>query len=119
LKSNHTLSQEVHVDIPNLSVETMEFKGKILPGFTLHSTLNLEPSLDIHAAIAQPKESAEKMKGMIHLSIEKELLEYLKKDPETMLFYMMYRPKREDEQRVYDIHIDHGSLIVNDKPVEL
>ena len=116
--SEELTAEDTHIDISNLSVDGVEIAGSALPGFVLHANLDVAPSLSIHTLIEQPKKSSEKIDGMIHLSIEKPLLEYLKKDPERILFYMMYRPKREAEQRIYDIDVDHGSLTINGKPVE-
>jgi hypothetical protein len=58
------------------------------------------------------------MEGVINLSLSKEILTLLKKDPKFMLTYMMYRPKRVLEQRIYEIQIKNGAVKLNGKPVE-
>jgi hypothetical protein len=42
----------------------------------------------------------------------------LKEDPEFMILYMMYRPKRELGQRIYDIKIGDGEIKINGKEVD-
>lgn len=112
------VSKNIHMDISMLSVEQMILHGKEIPGFTLHSKMDIDPSLDIYQLGINPKHARNKMNGDIHLSLSKELLNVIKEDPKAMLTYMMYRPKRKLGQRIYDIRIGNGKIKVNGKTVD-
>lgn len=111
-------SNNMYLDIANLSVDKVTLQGKEMNGFTLDAQLNIDESLDIYRLGMKPKHALKKMEGDINLSLSKELLALIKEDPKVMLTYMMYRPKRVSEQRVYKIQIKNGALKINDKPVE-
>jgi hypothetical protein len=64
------------------------------------------------------KHALDKIDGDIHLSMSKEILTMLKEDPEFMIGYMMYRPKRSEGQRIYNINILDGSVKINGKLLE-
>ena len=108
----------MHLTISNLSAHDVVLRGKELGGFNLNADLDIDQSLDIYRFNIQPKHAAKKMNGDIHLSISKEILTMLKEDPEFMILYMMYRPKRELGQRIYDIKIGDGEIKINGKTVD-
>ena len=111
-------SDKIHLEIPMLSVDKVTLHGKEMYGFTLNATLELDESLDIYRLGMKPKHALEQIDGDIHLSFSKEILTKLKEDPEFMIGYMMYRPKRSEEQRIYDINIMDGSVKINGKLLE-
>ena len=86
--------------------------------FTLNATLELDESLDIYRLGMKPKHALDKIDGDIQLSMSKEILTMLKEDPEFMIGYMMYRPKRSEGQRIYNINIMDGSVKINGKLLE-
>ncbi len=112
------VSNNMHFDIANLSVNKVTLHGKEMNGFNLDAKLDIDESLDIYRLGMKPKHALKKMEGDINLSLSKELLELIKEDPKAMLTYMMYRPKRVLGQRVYKIEIQNGTLKLNGKPVE-
>jgi hypothetical protein len=87
-------------------------------GFSLNAKMDIDQSLDIYRLGMKPKHALNKIDGDIHLSVSKEILTILKQDPEFMIGYMMYRPKRMLGQRIYNINIRNGSVKINGKPVE-
>lgn len=112
------VAKNMHLTISNLSAQDVVLRGKELGGFNLNADLDIDQSLDIYRFNIQPKHAAKKMNGDIHLSISKEILTMLKEDPEFMILYMMYRPKRELGQRIYDIKIGDGEIKINGKEVD-
>ncbi|MCW8821443.1 MAG: YdgA family protein [Sulfurovum sp.] len=114
-----TLSNTIHLEIPTLSVDKVTLKGKEMDGFTLHSILDIDPSLDIYSLGTNPKHALSKMDGNITLSLSKEILELIKEDPKAMLGYMMYRPKRVLGNKVYDLKLKDGLLNINGKDFKL
>lgn len=112
------VSNKIHLEIPMLSVDKVTLHGKEMYGFTLTATLNLDESLDIHRLGMKSKHALDKIDGDIHLSMSKEILTMLKEDPEFMIGYMMYRPKRSEGQRIYNINIMDGSVKINGKLLE-
>ena len=113
------VSNNMHLDITNLSVDKVTLHGKEMNGFTLDAKLDIDESLDIYRLGMKPKHALHKIDGDIHLSVSKEILTILKEDPEFMLGYMMYRPKRSLGQRIYEINIIDGSVKINGKLLEL
>jgi len=112
------VSNNMHVDISNLSVDKVTLHGKEIHGFSLDAKLDIDKSLDIYRLGMKPKHALHKIDGYINLSLSKEILTLLKEDPKSMLFYMMYRPKRSLGQRIYNINIMDGSVKINGKPLE-
>jgi len=112
------VSNNMHVDISNLSVDKVTLHGKEMYGFSLDAKLDIDKSLDIYRLGMKPKHALHKIDGTINLSLSKEILTFLKEDPKSMLFYMMYRPKRSLGQRIYNINIMDGSVKINGKPLE-
>lgn len=113
------LSNTIHLEIPTLSVDKVTLQEKEMDGFTLHSILDIDPSLDIYRLGTNPKYALNKMDGNITLSLSKDLLDLMKKDPEAMLVYMMYRPKRVLNQRIYDLKLKNGLLNINGKDFKI
>jgi hypothetical protein len=112
------VSNNMHLDIANLSVDKVTLHGKEMNGFTLDAKLDIDESLDIYRLGMKPKHALHKIDGDIHLSVSKEILTILKEDPEFMIGYMMYRPKRSLGQRIYNINIMDGAVKINGKPLE-
>jgi hypothetical protein len=111
-------SNTMHIDITNFLVDKVTLQSKEMNGFSLNGKLDIDDSLAIYRMGMKPKQALENMEGNITLSISKEILELMKKEPKFMLTYMMYRPKRVLEQRMYDIQINNGALKINGKLVE-
>lgn len=111
-------SNSMYLDIVNLSVDKVTLQGKEMNGFTLDAKLELDESLDIYRLSMKPRHALKKMGGEINLSLSKEILQLLKEDPKFMLSYMMYRPKRVKEQRIYKIQMENGAYKINGKAVE-
>lgn len=112
------VSKNMHVEIPMLSAEQVVLHEKEMGGLSLQANLDVDQSLDIYRLGINPKHLLDKVNGEIHLSMSKELLDMIKKDPKAMLTYMMYRPKRALGQRIYHIRIGHGDLKINGKAVK-
>jgi hypothetical protein len=113
-----SVANTMHLDIANLSAGKVTLHGKEMNGFTLDAKLDIDESLDIYRLGIKPKHALKKMEGVINLSLSKEILTLLKKDPKFMLTYMMYRPKRVLEQRIYEIQIKNDEIKLNGKLVE-
>ncbi|MBT8348373.1 MAG: hypothetical protein HKP62_02860 [Sulfurovum sp.] len=113
------VSNNMHVDISNLAVDKVTLHGEEMNGFSLDAELDIDESLDIYRLGMKPKHALHKIDGTINLSLSKEILALLKEDPKSMLFYMMYRPKRSLGQRIYNINIMDGAIKINGKPLEL
>lgn len=112
------VSNNMHLDIANLSVDKVTLHGKEMNGFTVDAKLDIDESLDIYRLGMKPKYALHKIDGTINLSLSKEILTLLKEDPKSMLFYMMYRPKRSLGQRIYNINIMDGDVKINGKALE-
>lgn len=119
------LSLPIHITIPMLSVEKIRLDGKEIDGFALHSQIEIENSFDISLFHTAPKEALSKMDATMELSLSNDLLALIKEKPETMLFYMGYRPKIASDRRIYNIQLKDGfmkingkALMINGKPVK-
>ncbi len=113
------LSHPLHIDIPMLSVEKIRQEGKEIDGFALESQIEIERPFDISRFATDPKQLLSVMDARIALSLSNDLLTLLKEDPETLLFYMRYRPKTISDQSIYNIHLKDGSMKINGKALKI
>jgi hypothetical protein len=113
------LSPPLHIDIPILSVEKIRQEGKEIDGFALESQIEIERPFDISRFATDPTQVLSVMDAHIALSLSNDLLALLKEDPETLLFYMRYRPKIISDQSIYNIHLKDGSMKINGKALKI
>jgi hypothetical protein len=113
------LSHPLHINIPMLSVEKIRREGKEIDGFALESQIEIEHPFDISRFATDPTQVLSVMDARIALSLSNDLLALLKEDPETLLFYMRYRPKIISDQSIYNIHLKDGSMKINGKALKI
>jgi len=112
-------SHPIHIDIPLLGVEKIRHEDKEIDGFTLYSHIDINNPFDISDFNTNPTHALSKMDATIELSLSKELLELFKEKPETLLFYMIHKPKIVSDQNIYDIHLKNGFLQINGKALKI
>jgi len=113
------LLNNIHIEVPMLSVDKITLQGKEINGFSLHSKMDIDKSLDFYRYSINPKYALGKINAKIELSLSKELLTVLKEDPKAMLMYMMYRPKRVEDKRIYNLDLKDGLLNINGKDLKI
>lgn len=113
------LSHNIHIDIPMLSAEKITLQGKEIDGFTLRSDIDINSSLDMSRFSIDPKHALSKIDAEMELSLSKDLLELIKKEPEGMLLYMMHRPKSVSDKSIYDIHLKNGVIKINGQDLKI
>lgn len=113
------LSRPIHINIPLLTVEKIRLEEKEIDGFALQSQIDIESSFDISRFNTNPKQALSKMDATIELSLSNDLLALIKEKPETMLIYMMHRPKIVSDQRMYHIHLKNGFMQINGKALKI
>lgn len=113
------LSVPIHISIPTLSVEKLVLDGKEIEGFSLQADMALDSASDIARFGIDPAQALAKMDADIELTLSKELLELIIKEPEAMLLYMTYRPKSVSDTHIYTIEIKDGLMKINGKALKL
>ncbi len=111
------LSYGVGLDLNKFGVENITYDKESVKGFSVESKINIskDPSflknIQISPMLAM---SAVEMKSKIELSDE--LFSLVMKDPNAMML-MMFKPKDENGQKVYEIDLKDGALSINDQPM--
>ncbi|PHS37964.1 MAG: hypothetical protein COB07_09275 [Sulfurovum sp.] len=111
------ISNNVHLEISTLSADKVTLQGKKVDGFTLHSTLDIDKSLNISRLEANPMYALDKIDAKLKVSLSKALLDLISRDPKAMIALMIFTPKDVNGKQVYSVELKDGSLKVNGKSV--
>jgi len=109
------ISNNVHLEITTLSADKVTLQGKKVDGFSLHSTLDVDKSLNVSRLEANPMYALDKIDAQLKVSLSKELLDLISRDPKAMIALMIFTPKEVNGKQVYSIELKGGSLKVNGK----
>ncbi len=111
------LSHGVGFYLNKFGVESIKYDKENLKGFSIESKINIakDPNLlkniQISPMLAM---SAIDMKSKIKVSDE--LFSLIMKNPNAMML-MMFKPKDENGQKVYEIDLKNGALSINGQPM--
>ena len=111
------ISNNVHLEITTLSADKVTLQGKKVDGFTLHSTLDIDKSLNISRLEANPMYALDKIDAQLKVSLSKELLDVISRDPKAMIALMIFTPKDVNGKQVYSVELKDGALTVNGKSI--
>jgi len=111
------ISNNVHLEISTLSADTVTLHEKEIPGFTLHSKMDIDKSLNIYRLNINPMHALDKIDATLKVSLSKALLDVIAEDPKAMIACMVFKPKKVLDKRVYDFNLKNGSLRVNGKSI--
>lgn len=111
------ISNNVHLEITTLSADKVTVHGKKVDGFTLQSSVDIDKSLNISRLEANPMYALDKIDANLKISLSKELLEIISRDPKAMIALMIFSPKEINGKQVYSVELKDGSLKVNGKSV--
>ena len=111
------ISNNVHLEITTLSADKVTLQGKKVDGFRLHSTLDVDKSLNISRLEANPMYALDKIDANLKISLSKALLDLISRDPKAMIALMIFTPKEVNGKQVYSVELKGGSLKVNGKSV--
>jgi len=111
------ISNNVHLEITTLSADKVTLQGKKVDGFTLHSTLDIDKSLNISRLEANPMYALDKIDANLKISLSKELLDVISRDPKAMIALMIFTPKDVNGKQVYSVELKDGALTVNGKSI--
>ncbi len=111
------LSYGVGLDLNKFGVENITYDKESVKGFLVESKINIakDPSFLKNFQISPMLAiSAVEMKSKIELS--NELFSLIMRDPNAMML-MMFQPKDENGQKVYEIDLKDGALSINGQPM--
>ena len=111
------ISNNVHLEITALSADKVTLQGKKVDGFTLHSTLDIDKSLNISRLEANPMYALDKIDAQLKISLSKELLDVISTQPKAMIALMIFTPKEVNGKQVYSVALKDGVLNVNGKSI--
>jgi len=107
------LSKDITLNIPNLSVKTIEEQGKIMDGFSLNSALNIDKSFDFNALSQNPLAALDALNTKTHIELSPELFALVAQDPKAMMAMMFFPPVEKEGKKVYEVEFIKGKLTVN------
>ena len=111
------ISNNLHLEISTLSADTVTLREKEIPGFALHSKITIDKSLNIYRLHLNPMHTLDQINANLNVSLSKELLDVIAEDPKAMIAFMIFKPKKVLDKRIYDLKLNNGSLRVNGKPI--
>jgi hypothetical protein len=111
------ISNNVHLEIMELSADKVTLHGKKVDGFKLHSSLDIDKSLKVSRLEANPMYALDKIDANLEISLSKALLDLISRDPKVMIALMIFTPKELNGKQVYSVELKDGSLKVNGKSV--
>lgn len=111
------ISNNVHLEISTFSADKVTLHGKKVDGFTLHSTLDVDKSLNISRLETNPMYALDKIDAQLKVSLSKELLDVISRQPKAMIALMIFTPKDVNGLKVYSVELKDGALKVNGKSI--
>ena len=111
------ISNNVHLEITTLSADKVTLQGKKVDGFTLHSSIDIDKSLNLSRLETNPMYALDKIDAKLKVSLSKELLDVIARQPKAMIALMIFSPKDVNGEKVYSVELKDGALKVNGKSV--
>jgi hypothetical protein len=110
------ISKGIVLDIQNFSIDKITTDGQTMNGLTLNSKMNIDKSLDIQALQQNPLIAINAINANLHIALSQGLFGMVAQHPQAVLAMMLFQPKEVNNQKVYKIELQNGSLKINDIP---
>ena len=111
------ISQGIALDISEFSIAKITTAGQTIDGFSMHTTFNIDKSLDITALQQNPMLAINAINANLDIALSQGLFAMVAQHPQAVMAMMLFQPKDVNNQKVYKIELQNGSLKVNDRPV--
>ena len=110
------ISQGIELDISNFSIAKITTEGQTMDGFAMNTTFKIDKSLDITALQQNPMLAINAINANLDIALSQGLFAMVAQHPQAVMAMMLFQPKDVNNQKVYKIDLQNGSLKVNDIP---
>lgn len=110
------ISKGIELDIPNFSIAKITTQGETIDGFTANTKFKIDKSLDINLLQHNPLLAINAINANLDIALSHGLFGIVAQHPQAVLTMMLFQPKDINNQKVYKIELQNGSLKVNDIP---
>lgn len=110
------ISQGIQLDISKFSIAKITTEGQTIDGFSMNTTFNIDKSLDINALQQNPMLAINAINANLDIALSQGLFAMVAQHPQAVMAMMLFQPKDVNNQKVYKIELQNGSLKVNDIP---
>jgi hypothetical protein len=111
------ISQGIQLDISEFSIAKITTAGQTIDGFSMHTSFKIDKSLDITALQQNPMLAINAVNANLDIALSQGLFAMVAQHPQAVMAMMLFQPKDVNNQKIYKIELQNGSLKVNDKPV--
>jgi hypothetical protein len=111
------IAQGIQLDISNFSIAKITTDGLTMDGFSMNTSFKIDKSLDITALQQNPMLAINAINANLDIALSQGLFSLVAQHPQAVMAMMLFQPKDVNNQKVYNIELQNGSLKVNDKPV--
>ncbi|CAA6814773.1 MAG: Unknown protein [uncultured Sulfurovum sp.] len=109
------ISHGVVFEIKNISANSVETQGSKLGGFKFFATVSLDQSLNVTQANNNPMSTLSALDAHLNLSVNSGLFALIAQKPQAMIALMMMPPKSDGDNKVYDLKVKDGNVLINGK----
>ena len=82
----------------------------------MHTTLNIDKSLDINALQQNPMLAINAINANLDIALSQGIFAMVAQHPQAVMMMMLFQPKDVNNQKVYKIQLQDGTLKINDIP---
>ncbi len=111
------ISQGIQLDISEFSIAKITTEGQTMDGFSMNTSFKIDKSLDITALQQNPMLAINAINANLDIALSQGLFAMVAQHPQAVMAMMLFQPKDVNNQKVYKIELQNGSLKVNDKPI--
>jgi len=110
------ISQGIQLDISKFSIAKITTEGQTIDGFSMNTTFQIDKSLNINALQQNPMLAINAINANLDIALSQGLFAMVAQHPQAVMAMMLFQPKDLNNQKVYKIELQNGSLKVNDIP---
>ncbi len=110
------ISQGIELDISNFSIAKITTEGQTIDGFSMSTAFKIDKSLNITALQQNPMLAINAINANLDIALSQGLFAMVAQHPQAVMAMMLFQPKDVNNQKVYKIELQDGSLKVNDIP---
>ena len=110
------ISQGIQLDISKFSIAKITTEGQTIDGFSMNTTFQIDKSLNINTLQQNPMLAINAINANLDIALSQGLFAMVAQHPQAVMAMMLFQPKDVNNQKVYKIELQDGSLKVNDIP---
>jgi len=110
------ISQGIELDISDFSIAKITTEGQTMDGFSMNTTFKIDKSLNITALQQNPMIAINAINANLDIALSQGLFGMVAQHPQAVMAMMLFQPKDVNNQKVYKIELQNGSLKINDIP---